>query len=162
MVLTAKDKVCPLEKRNCDPEFCERARNYYARAPKALKEILTNQFLDRITIRKYADLHNICPFELALDASLYCDLIIGDYNYLFDPRVRLMRFFDEVKDRYCFLIDEAHNLVDRGRDMFSCEIEKRSIMDVKRNTDPKWDDLKKRLEKIANIKIDLKHREIGK
>ena len=156
VVLTAKDKVCPLEKRNCDPEFCERARDYYARAPKALKDILTNQFLDRVTIRKYADLYNICPFELSLDASLYCDLIIGDYNYLFDPRVRLMRFFDEVKDRYCFLIDEAHNLVDRGRDMFSCEIEKRNIMDVKRNTDPKWDDLKKRLEKINKELLEIK------
>ena len=148
VVLTAKDKVCPLEKRNCDPDFCDRAHNYYERAPKAVKDILNNQFLDRVIIRKYADLYNICPFELALDASLYCDMIIGDYNYLFDPRVKLLRFFDDVKEKYCFLIDEAHNLVDRGRDMFSCEIDKRIIMDLKRSTDPKWDDLKKRLEKI--------------
>ncbi len=148
VVITAKDKVCPLEKRNCDPDFCDRARNYYERAPNAVKDLLNNQFLDRVIIKKYADLYNVCPFELALDASLYCDMIIGDYNYLFDPRVKLLRFFDEISERYCFLIDEAHNLVDRGRDMFSCEVDKKSILELKRNTDPKWDDLKKRLEKI--------------
>jgi DNA excision repair protein ERCC-2 len=156
VVITAKDKVCPLEKRNCDPDYCDRAHNYYERAPKAVKDILGNQFLDRVLIRKYADLYNICPFELALDASLYCDMIIGDYNYLFDPRVKLLRFFEEVKDEYCFLVDEAHNLVDRGRDMFSCEIEKRSIMEVKRNTDPDWDDMKKRLEIINREMLDIK------
>ncbi|MDX1357863.1 MAG: helicase C-terminal domain-containing protein, partial [Clostridia bacterium] len=156
VVITAKDKVCPLEKRNCDPDYCDRAHNYYERAPKAVKDILGNQFLDRVLIRKYADLYNICPFELALDASLYCDMIIGDYNYLFDPRVKLLRFFEEVKEEYCFLVDEAHNLVDRGRDMFSCEIEKRSIMEVKRNTDPDWDDMKKRLEIINREMLDIK------
>lgn len=156
IVLTAKDKVCPHEKRNCDPEFCERARNYYERSPGAVKALLQNQLLDRGIIKEYADHYNVCPFELALDASLYCDMIIGDYNYLFDPRVKLIRFFDEIKEQYCFLVDEAHNLVDRGREMFSSEIDKQSIMELKRNTNPKWDDLKDRLEIINKELLDIK------
>lgn len=150
VVITAKDKVCPLEKRNCDPEKCERANNYYERSNNAVKDLLNNQFLDRNTIKEYADLYNICPFELSLDASIYSDLIICDYNYLFDPRIKLQRFFDEVKENYCFLVDEAHNLVDRGREMYSSEIEKDKVLELRRETDPKWDDMKKRLTKLNN------------
>lgn len=156
IVITAKDKVCPLEKRNCDPEFCERAKDYYDRLPVALKELLTNQFMDRDVVRGYADKYNICPFELSLDASLYSDMVIGDYNYLFDPRVRLQRFFEDIGEDYCFLVDEAHNLVDRSREMFSSMIEKKKVLELKRETKASWDDLKKRLETINKLMIALK------
>ncbi|MFO7611554.1 MAG: ATP-dependent DNA helicase [Clostridia bacterium] len=156
VVLTAKDKVCPREKRNCDPDICDRARDYYERSGNAVGDLLNNQLMDRETIRKYADLYNICPFELSLDASLYADLIIGDYNYLFDPRVRLVRFFEDTGGNYCFLIDEAHNLVERAREMYSCEIGKEQILELKRETDPKWDDMKKSLEKINKELASLK------
>ncbi len=155
-VITAKDKVCPLEKRNCDPEFCERAKDYYDRSPAALKELLTNQFMDRNVVGKYADKYNICPFELSLDASQYSDLVIGDYNYLFDPRVRLIRFFEDVGEDYCFLIDEAHNLVERSREMFSSLIEKKKVLELKRETKPAWDDLKERLETVNKQMLTLK------
>ncbi|MBN2558221.1 MAG: ATP-dependent DNA helicase [Clostridia bacterium] len=161
VVLTAKDKVCPKEKRNCDPDFCDRARDYYERSGNAVGALLKNQLMDRETIRKYADLYNICPFELSLDASLYADLIIGDYNYLFDPRVRLIRFFEDAGGDYCFLIDEAHNLVDRAREMYSCELAKEQILELKRETDPKWDDMKKGLEKVNKELSSLKKEYFG-
>ena len=156
IVITAKDKVCPLDKRNCDPEFCDRAKNYYKRLPGALKDLLKNQYMDRNVIRESADKYNICPFELSLDASLYSDMIIGDYNYLFDPRVHLLRFFEGVSEKYCFLVDEAHNLIDRSREMFSSSIDKKRILELKRETKPAWDDLKKRLENINKLMLELK------
>lgn len=156
VVITAKDKVCPLEKRNCDPEFCDRARDYYDRLPDALRDLLANQFMDREVIKEYADKYNICPFELSLDASLYSDMVIGDYNYLFDPRVRLVRFFEDIGEDYCFLVDEAHNLVDRSREMFSSTIEKQKILELKRETKPAWDDLKQRLETVNRHMLEIR------
>jgi len=150
VVITAKDKVCPFEVRKCDPMVCDKANGYYERMPQARKEMLKEQYFDRETINKYAMLHNICPFELSLDIANYSDLIICDYNYVFDPKVKLHRFFDEVKENYCFLVDEAHNLVDRGRSMFSAEILKSDILRLKRKTNPKWEDVKKRLTKVNN------------
>jgi len=161
IVITAKDKVCPMDKRNCDPEFCQRAKDYYERLPRALGDLLANQFMDRNVIKEYADRHNVCPFELSLDASLSCDMLIGDYNYLFDPRVRLLRFFDDVGEKYCFLVDEAHNLVDRSREMFSAVIEKAKILELKRETPALWNDLKKQLETVNKQILILKKEFFG-
>ncbi|MFO7636883.1 MAG: ATP-dependent DNA helicase [Clostridia bacterium] len=148
LVITAKDKVCPYETRDCDPQNCERANGYYDRAKDALKELLSDPFMERERIRECADKHNICPFELSLDASQYSDLIICDYNYLFDPRIKLQRFFNEVSEEYCFLIDEAHNLVDRGREMYSARINQRDVAELRKQTGIEWDDLRRRLGKI--------------
>lgn len=131
ITITAKEKICFCESTICDPESCEYALNYYGKVKKAVADALSEDYLDRYTIEKYAKLHTVCPFELSLDLSLWCDAIICDYNYLFDPRVYLKRFFIQRGD-YCFLIDEAHNLVDRARDMFSSELSKKAFFELKR------------------------------
>lgn len=129
--INAKDKVCFMEKRNCDPEECPYAKGYYDRSSDALYELLTSMdFMVKQTIAPIAMKHRVCPFELSLDASLYSDVIIGDYNYLFDPRVYLKRFFME-KGNYIFLVDEAHNLVDRAREMYSASIQKADFLHCK-------------------------------
>lgn len=132
LTLTAKEKICFMESCECSPDVCEYAANYYGRIRKAVTDAFEEDNLDRRTIEDYASRHNICPFELSLDLSLWCDVIICDYNYLFDPRVFLKRFFMQRKGDYTFLIDEAHNLVDRARDMFSAELSKKTFLELKR------------------------------
>lgn len=133
VAITAKDKICFQDVRNCDPEVCPYAKGYYDRCQDALYELLQEtQFIDRAAVEKKALEHTICPFELSLDASLYGDVIVCDYNYVFDPRVYLKRFFMEKGD-YVFLVDEAHNLVDRARSMYSCELNKTAFLMAARN-----------------------------
>ena len=128
LTVTAKEKICFCGTPAC--ESCEYSKNYYGKIKKAVAESLNEDSLDRSTIEKYARKHAVCPFELSLDLSLWCDVVICDYNYLFDPRVYLKRFFSQ-RGEYCFLIDEAHNLVDRARDMFSSELSKRDFFEFK-------------------------------
>lgn len=130
--ITAKDKICFLEKRDCDPNNCPYAKGYYDRCGDALYELLqTTDFITKEATENIAKRHTVCPFELSLDASLYADVIVGDYNYVFDPRVYLKRFFMEKGD-YVFLVDEAHNLVDRAREMYSADLQKSAFLEVKR------------------------------
>ncbi|MGX8850132.1 ATP-dependent DNA helicase [Amedibacillus sp. YH-ame10] len=129
--ICAKDKICLLEERNCDPTVCPYAKGYYDRCNDALYEVLTSlDFIVKDTIVPIAIRHRVCPFELSLDASLQADVIVGDYNYIFDPRVYLKRFFME-KGNYIFLVDEAHNLVDRAREMYSAELLKSEFLHIK-------------------------------
>lgn len=129
LTITAKEKICFCKSQECDPDTCEFASNYYGKLRKALLAALEEDRLDKPTIESYARKYAICPFELSLDLSLWCDVIICDYNYLFDPRVYLKRFFTRSGE-WCFLIDEAHNLVDRARDMFSSELSKRTFFEL--------------------------------
>ncbi|NLG26072.1 MAG: ATP-dependent DNA helicase [Clostridiales bacterium] len=122
--LTAKEKVCPQPEVDCRSEVCPRAKGYFDRRRAALYEALTLQKLDRAGLAALADRHSLCPFELALDASENADVIVGDYNYAFDPRVRLKRFFNGRTDS-ALLVDEAHNLPSRGRDMLSATVDQR-------------------------------------
>jgi len=131
LTITAKEKICFCAGQNCNPDSCEYAKNYYGKIKKAVADALTEDALDRRVIEKYARKHSVCPFELTLDLSLWCDVIICDYNYLFDPRVYLKRFFTR-RGSYCFLIDEAHNLVDRAREMYSSELSRRAFFELKR------------------------------
>ena len=85
----------------------------------------------RAVLEETARQFTVCPFELGLDLSAWCDVVIGDYNYLFDPVVRLHRFFDSAGD-WLFLIDEAHNLPDRARAMYSAQFSKSSLTEAKR------------------------------
>lgn len=129
--ITAKDKMCLLEKRNCDPAVCPYAKGYYDRCQDALYELINQQdMIVKEVIEPIAKKHMVCPFELNLDASLYADVIICDYNYVFDPRVYLKRFFME-KGNYIFLVDEAHNLVDRAREMYSASLTKSKFLEIK-------------------------------
>ena len=119
VTITAKEKICPMEKADC--MGCQLAAGYYDRRREALREALALQRLDADAILDLAREHELCPFELSLDISETADVVICDYNYVFDPKVRLRRYFDG-KSRAGLLVDEAHNLADRARDMLSAEL----------------------------------------
>ena len=129
IVLTAKEKICLLKEPDCNPKACKAAGGHYDRINDALYDCLTsNEELSREIIEEYARKHNVCPFEFSLDLSLFADVIIGDYNYVYDPHVYLRRFFAEgTAEKYLFLTDEAHNLVDRAREMYSATLVKEDM-----------------------------------
>lgn len=133
VVITAKEKICPLEECSCNPGSCPFAKGHFDRINDAVYDMLTHEdVFDRDAILEYALTHEVCPFEMGLDMSLFSDGIICDYNYLFDPRAYLRRFFAEgIKGSYLFLIDEAHNLVERGRGMYSAELVKEDFLLLK-------------------------------
>ena len=141
VTLTAKDKICFEKGKKCTPEECSFAKGHFDRLRDGLKDLFNNEdAFTREVIEKYALKHNICPFEFSLDIALWADGVICDYNYAFDPRVYLKRFFMDEKGDYTFLIDEAHNLVDRSRTMFSAELNKKAFLDQKcimKNKNPK-------------------------
>jgi DNA excision repair protein ERCC-2 len=121
--ITAKDPMCFLKERDCDPEVCKYANGYYSRVYKAIRDTFQNDsLLTRDVIRKYARKHRVCPFDFSLDLSNYCDIILCDYNYVFDPRVHLNRYFEEKSATLTLLVDEAHNMVTRSRDMYSASL----------------------------------------
>lgn len=129
--LTAKEKICPYG--SCDMENCAYAKGHFDRIHGAILDILENKTkLDVDTIRHYSESHKVCPFEFSLDISLYADIIVGDYNYVFDPAAYLRRFFDEEQGRYIFLMDEAHNFIDRAREMFSASVFKSQFLQLRR------------------------------
>lgn len=132
VTLTAKDKICFCPDSACNPEECEYARGHYDRINDAVKAILGADALTREQIVATARTYRVCPFEFSLELCLWTECIICDYNYAFDPRVYLRRFFQEENGDYIFLIDEAHNLVDRSREMFSAEIFKQPILEIRR------------------------------
>lgn len=142
LTITAKDKICFEKDAACIPEECSYAKGYYNRINEAMTDIMdASDAYTRDVIEEYARKHHVCPFEFSLDLALVADCIICDYNYVFDPRVNLKRFFADVQKDYAFLIDEAHNLVDRARGMFSSEISKKPLLDIKRGLKPyKGDD----------------------
>jgi len=133
VTLTAKEKICFNPEKNCSGDECLFARGYYDRLPKAKDAIFS---LDTFTMEDIAALaldFSLCPFELSLELSLWADCIICDINYAFDPRVFLRRYFTTNSETYTFLIDEAHNLVDRSRDMYSSQIIRSSYLRLKRS-----------------------------
>jgi DNA excision repair protein ERCC-2 len=123
LTLTAKNRICFTENPNgCDPRVCPYAIGYHDRIRPALRGLLEQERLDRETVELIARKHMVCPFELSLDASSWCDIVIGDFNHAFDPSARLQRHFAEGNGRHVILVDEAHNLVDRSRDMHSATL----------------------------------------
>lgn len=136
VTLTAKEKVCLHPDADghpaCLPELCPYANGYYDRIKDALRFLLDSSgSYDRAALANAAQQYSVCPFELGLDLSEWCDVIVGDYNYLFDPTVHLKRFFDASGD-WIFLVDETHNLPDRARAMYSARFCKSSLTDAKR------------------------------
>lgn len=151
VTLTAKDKICFLTERNCTPEACPFANGYYDRLNEGLWDLLNNENqFTREVIEIYARKHSLCPFELSLDVSLWCDLVICDYNYLFDPVVYLRRFFEEQTEpkETVFLVDEVHNLVNRSREMYSAVLSKNKLSELKQLLDKKQTKLIRALNKI--------------
>ena len=121
--LTAKSKICFSENATgCDPRTCPYAQGYHERIKPAVRELLQESVINRQKIEAVARQHQVCPFELSLDTALWVDVIIADFNYAFDPGVRLQRFFGKGTAKHVVLVDEAHNLVERSRDMYSASI----------------------------------------
>jgi DNA excision repair protein ERCC-2 len=122
----------PAPRQPCDPLTCPFARGYYDRRRPAMRDALAREEITRPVIEAVSREHQVCPFELSLDLSSWVDVIVCDYNYVFDPKVYLRRHFTEEPGDYAFLVDEAHNLVDRAREMFSADLETQEIQDVRR------------------------------
>lgn len=156
ITITAKEKICTNEIFDCNPEKCLYAKEYYDKAKNAISYIMNNE--ERISLeilKKYAEKYKVCPFELSLDLSVFCDGIIGDYNYVFDPRVSLGRILDSKGN--IVLIDEAHNLIDRSRNMYSASLSKGQVLKCKKMTKGKLNKLHSVLGKINNYFIDLRN-----
>jgi DNA excision repair protein ERCC-2 len=163
ITLTAKDKICFSPDSACHPDECEFAKGHYDRLDEALRDIFHQDAFTRSRIEQTAAGHRVCPFEFSLDLSLWADFIICDYNYAFDPKVFLRRFFQEENGEYTFLIDEAHNLVDRSREMFSAEIFKQPVLDVRRTVRIELPRIYRSLGKINSwlVKAGKKCDELG-
>lgn len=133
VTLTAKDKICFSEAEGCSQMGCAFSEGYYDRINDAILDLLSNETLiTRPVVEEYARKHTVCPFEFSLDAAYAADAVICDYNYVFDPRVSFKRMPEDVKKRSVLLIDEAHNLVDRARGMFSAELNKSAFLELQR------------------------------
>ncbi len=158
IVLTAKEKMCPCEEMDCNPSNCPRAKGHYDRVNDAVYDLITTEDdFTRERMLAQAEKYQVCPFEMSLDASLYADVIICDYNYVFDPNVYLKRFFSEgEKGDYIFLVDEAHNLVERGREMYSAVLVKEEILAVKKLVRGKDRKLEAALEKCNRQMVEWK------
>lgn len=158
ITLTAKEKLCILDKPSCNPEDCPRAKGYFDRINDAVYDLLTSENdISREHIEQYAKKHCVCPYEMSLDVSLWSDVIICDYNYVFDPVVALRRYFAaEKQNDYVFLVDEAHNLVDRGREMYSAVLYKEDFLEVKRYIKDSKPKLAKLLDSCNNDLLKMK------
>lgn len=132
VTITAKEKICVCDEAKCNPVNCTRARGHFDRVNEALYALLTNEEkINRDLILQYAEKYSVCPYELSLDAATFSDAVVCDYNYVFDKRCALKRFFSEnQKNDFIFLTDEAHNLLERARDMYSAEIVKEDFLRV--------------------------------
>ncbi len=150
ITLTAKEKLCPMEKTECNPEQCPYAKGHYDRVNDAVFELLMEDVLyDRAQLAEHAEKWKVCPFEMALDLSLWVDGIICDYNYVFDPNVYLKRFFGEGGSRdSIFLVDEAHNLVERSREMYSATLRREEVLSVRRSAKELYPKLYRALGKV--------------
>jgi DNA excision repair protein ERCC-2 len=132
LTLTAKEKICVRDGHPCDSLTCPLTKGYYDRLKPAIREALNHAEITRPVIETIGLKHQVCPFELSLDISVWVDVVICDYNYAFDPQVYLRRHFAEEGGDYAFLVDEAHNLVDRAREMFSADLDGHEIQEVRR------------------------------
>lgn len=128
ITLNSKDNMCLMDEVDCDPEVCPFARGFYNRVSEALQDIFVHDDVyDLSLIKQYGEYHTICPHEFALEIANYADIIICDYNYAFDPRIQLIRFFEDQHYTPKLLVDEAHNLVDRSRAMYSATLYKHDV-----------------------------------
>jgi Rad3-related DNA helicase len=132
LTLTARETLCALQPQPCDPRACPRAIGFYDRYREALRSALCEDILDGPRFSRLADQHQVCPFELSLAAAEWMDIIVGDYNHVFDPRVSLKRLLSEEAGPCIILVDEAHNLLERGREMYSADLDRREWARLKK------------------------------
>ena len=156
--ITAKEKLCLMDETACNPDACPYAKGHFDRVNDAVYELLHQaDVFTREVILKQAREHMVCPFELCLDVASWSDNIICDYNYVFDPYVYLKRFFSEgVRGEYLFLVDEAHNLVERGREMYSAALYKEDFHAVKKIVKKHNGKLARELSRCSRILLDYK------
>lgn len=155
--ITSKEKICEYEKQ-CTPEKCPFAKGHFDRINDAVFDLISSEeIITKQTVLEYSKKHSVCPFELTLDASDWCDAIIGDFNYAFDPRASLKRYFEQGGE-YVLLCDEAHNLAERGREMFSAQISKRAVLDslkeLKNIDFSEKKELNKRLKRLNTMLLE--------
>ena len=158
LTITAKEKLCLCEEMECNPVACPYAKGHYDRVNDAVFDLINREKdVTREVLLAQAEAYLVCPFELCLDTSLWMDNIICDYNYVFDPNVYLKRFFSEgIKGDYIFLIDEAHNLVERGRQMYSASLYKEEFLEVKKLLKPYSVKIVRNLEKCNKFLLEMK------
>ena len=156
--ITAKEKLCLMEETICNPDACPYAKGHFDRVNDAVYQLLHEaDVFTREEMIEQAQKHMVCPFELCLDTASWVDNIICDYNYVFDPHVYLKRFFAEgVRGDYLFLVDEAHNLVERGRTMYSADLYKEDFLIVKKLVKERSPKLAKQLQKCNQILLGYK------
>jgi Rad3-related DNA helicase len=154
VTVTAKDKICFNPGTPCDPEYCQYARGYFDKLPAVIHEVHQQDVsFAKQEVEALASKHGMCPFELGLDLTDIADVVIGDYNYVFDPTVYLRRHFDDP-DKLALLMDESHNLVDRGRDMFSASLDKGAVLELKKLIGDSAPTLKKALTAVNREMLD--------
>lgn len=158
VTITAKEKICILDKPACNAGSCPRAKGHFDRVNDAVFDVLNSEdMITRDTVLLYAQKHEVCPFEMCLDISTWCDVIIGDYNYAFDPIASLKRFFSLDKENdYVFLVDEAHNLVDRAREMYSATVVKEDFLAMKKMVKSRNKKLAGAMESCNRALLELK------
>lgn len=158
LILTAKEKMCVCEQVECNPIDCPRAKGHFDRVNEAVFRLLQEQDqYDRDVLMEYSERYQVCPYEMSLDLATWVDAVICDYNYAFDPDVYLRRFFAEgSKGDYVFLIDEAHNLVERGREMYSAVLYKEDFLKIKKLVKPYRKKLERALERCNHQLLELK------
>lgn len=158
ITLTAKERICPMEATDCNPDACPYADGHFDRVNEAVYEMVTQgNSYSREDLLRQSEKWQVCPFELSLDVSVWMDAVICDYNYVFDPTARLKRFFGEgTKGDYLFLIDEAHNLVERGREMYSATLVKEDFLQVKRAVKGQHRKMERLLGKCNQVMLEWK------
>lgn len=158
ITLTAKEKICFCEETVCNPEACPYAKGHFDRVNDAVYDMLmSGDDIDRGAVERQAEKFKVCPFELSLDISTWVDAVICDYNYVFDPNAHLKRFFSEGSGgNYIFLIDEAHNLVERGREMYSAALYKEDFLELRKQVKNLDGKLARRLGEVNKLFLELK------
>lgn len=158
LVITAKEKLCVCDETECNPGKCPRAKGHFDRVNEAVFQLLQQEdSYDRETLLRHSEKYQVCPYEMCLDVASWVDAVICDYNYVFDPDVHLRRFFGEnAGGNYVFLIDEAHNLVERGRDMYSAALYKEDFLKIKKLVKPYSKKLERVLERCNKQLLELK------
>lgn len=158
IMLTAKEKICPFKEMECNPDACSRAKGHFDRINEAVFNMIHKErAITREIVSEWAERYQVCPYELSLDLSYWMDVIICDYNYVFDPNVSLKRFFGEnMSGDYLFLVDEAHNLVERGREMYSAVLCQETFLEIIDITKEHSSKLTKYLRRCYNSMADLR------
>lgn len=152
--LSAKSKICFNPDKACDGKDCIYAKDYYTKLDKMRYEVFKHKIFNKKLIEELACKYEMCPFELALDFSQSCDLIVGDCNYFFDGKVRLQRYFTEITEDYTLLCDEAHNLPERVRNSYSADINRDKIVEIKKEINSAPKEIKNHVRDLNKLMLE--------